>query len=410
MLVHWVWLATRPHVGDHLRRELVDCFGTAEDVCHAGEEELARVGEMSKEAREALLDKDLSQAQEILGRCQQLGIWVISWEDDTYPARLRRIEDPPLVLYGVGTLPDLDEEPVIGVVGTRQPSAYGLEMAREFGYQIAACGGILVSGLAAGIDGTAMEGALLASRPVVGVLAFGPDHIYPRSNAPLFEAVRRNGCLISEYPPGVRPDKWTFPRRNRIISGLSLGVLIVEAPERSGALITARLAAEQGRDVYCIPGAIRRGNCAGSNELLRSRIATAVTCGYDVLEEYESMFPGKLNREGGSRPVPGTVPQAAQRVIPPKKTPAASRPEKLKKKPVDKISDGNYIDQGKPAPELSAQEDLIVQTLQRGPMTMDDLIEESGLLPAQAIGLLTMLEIKGVLRRNSDQKVSLTEK
>ena len=411
MLAHWVWLATRPHVSDLLRRELVDRFGGAEDVYHGEKEDFATLGSLNENVLEALLDKDLSNANRILGRCKEQGIWALTWEDASYPARLRRIEDPPMVLYGLGTLPDLEDVPVIGVVGTRRASAYGLEMAREFGYQIAACGGILVSGLAAGIDGLAMEGALMASKPVVGVLGFGPDHIYPKSNKPLFEAVRRNGCLLSEYPPGIRPDKWTFPRRNRIISGLSLGVLIVEAPEKSGALITAQLAAEQGRDVYCVPGAIRRGNCAGSNALLQSRIASAVTCGYDVLEEYASLFPGKLNREQGMAPVPKAgMNLASQPVIPPKNVSKPPKQEPPTKKTIDKRRTETYIDLDKLQPTLTAQEQQLADLLRQGPKATDDVIEESGLPSSQALAVLTMLEVKGIVRRGVDRKISLAQK
>lgn len=408
MLVHWVWLASCCHINDTLRRDLVEHFGSAEDVYRATKEEIREQFDLKEDALCPLLDKNLSKAQEILGRCHQLGIWLLTWEDETYPAQLRRIEDPPMVLYGVGTLPDLEKRPAIGVVGTRKASAYGLEMAREFGYQISAGGGILVSGLAVGIDGLAMEGALQGGNPVIGVLAFGPDHIYPRSNERLFDGVKHRGCLLSEYAPGVRPDKWTFPRRNRIISGLSQGVLIVEAPEKSGALITAHLALEQGRDVFCVPGAIRQGNCAGSNELLRSRVASAAVCGYDVLSEYESRFPGTIHREKASSPPRTKVcVAAAQPVQAPEKEKKSCTAEKSVKKTIDYSSSAGYIEKKQVHAALSHREQILVDMLQKGPVSLDELLEGCGLSSAQALSALTMLEIRGVIVRSPDRQIRL---
>ncbi len=237
MLIHWIWLATRPDLPDRVKAALLERFYDAEDLYFA---DSAAFEDLSPEARASLGDKDLKEAQKILDACMKRGIGILSFRDAGYPARLKNIADPPVVLYYKGRLPDFDGLPLIGVVGTRRASAYGLTVAKRMGYQIAACGGVVVSGMAFGIDGVAMAAALTAGMPVVGVLGCGADIVYPPSNRALFADTEKNGCILTEFPPGTPPGKWNFPRRNRIISGLSCGVLVVEAPERSGALITAR--------------------------------------------------------------------------------------------------------------------------------------------------------------------------
>ena len=283
--------------------------------------------------------------------------------------------------------------------------------------KIAACGGILVSGLAAGIDGLAMEGALMASKPVVGVLGFGPDHIYPKSNKPLFEAVRRNGCLLSEYPPGVRPDKWTFPRRNRIISGLSNGVLVVEAPKISGALITARQALDQGRDVFVVPGNIDVPTCEGSNELLRQGGILART-GWDVMGEYQALYPDKVvqfDRAGMQSAYPDEV-QRAQ-------APAEERPLKVAQKPalpknkeakdkkvIDNRENPTYIDVEKKPAVRTPQEQAIIGLLKDGPRLTDAVIADCGLSRGEALAVMTILEINGTVRRLPGNLMALNER
>ena len=293
MLIHWIWLATRPHMTDWVKVELVRHFGDAESVYFACD--WSGIEGLTQEGLEALQDRNLKGAEEILAQCDREGLQILTYQDAAYPKRLQNIPDPPLVFYYKGRLPDFDGLPVIGVVGTRRASAYGLTAAKRMGYQIARCGGIVVSGMAAGIDGMSMKGALTAGGTVVGVLGCGADMVYPLSNRSLFADTVRYGCILSEFPPGTPPHKWNFPKRNRIISGLSCGVLVVEAPEKSGALITARQAADQGRDVFVVPGNIDVDTFVGSNRLLRDG-AIAVSSGWDILSEYEGQFPGKIRR------------------------------------------------------------------------------------------------------------------
>ena len=268
MLVHWIWLSTRRSISDRVKAELVRHFQDPEVIYFADAETFSQIENLSDEGKAALADKNLTDAQKILRDCRRENLGILTYQDAAYPARLKNISDPPLVFYYKGRLPDFDGSPLIGVVGTRKASSYGMNAAKKLGYQIARCGGTVVSGMAYGIDGMATRGALSAGMPAVGILGCGADIVYPASNRGLFEDMEQYGCLLSEFTPGTPPMPHNFPKRNRIISGLSCGVLVVEAPEKSGALITAQLALDQGRDVFVVPGNIDVDTFVGSNRLL----------------------------------------------------------------------------------------------------------------------------------------------
>ena len=293
MLVHWIWYASLRGLSLQQKLKLMCRYTDPEDIYNTDfESDLS----LSAEAMAALGDKDLTKSREILKRCSQLRIQIVTYRDAAYPAKLKHISDPPLVLYYKGQLPDFDMQPVVGVVGTRKASLYGKSNAYTMGSSLAACGAMVVSGGAAGIDTEALRGAMTAKLPTVAVLGTGVDVVFPASNRGLFEKIADNGCLISEYPPGTTAQKWHFPERNRIISGLSDALLVVEAPEKSGALITARLALEQGREVYAMPGGVNLAYSAGSNQLLQEG-ASAASTGWDILKHYESRFPEITCRE-----------------------------------------------------------------------------------------------------------------
>lgn len=404
MLVHWIWLATRPHVSDRVKLALVERFRDAEDVYYASQEELSQMEGLTQEAVAGLLDKKLSEAHQILARCSDKKLQVLTWIDGAYPSRLRNIPDPPMVLYYKGTLPLFDEVPVIGAVGTRKASTYGCTVARRMGYQIAACGAIVVSGIAAGIDAAAMKGALEAGGTVVGVLGHGADVIYPAGNRGLFADVERCGCLLSEFPPQTKPSKWTFPKRNRIISGLSNGVLVAEAPARSGALITARQAAEQGRDVFVVPGNIDSPTCIGSNALLRDG-AVAVSSGWDIVSEYEAAYPGRVcHRDGAPEPERTMLKVAQEPVRLEPEQPQNRRPDK---KEIDNGASAPYIDGEKILSSLTQEERGIAEYLRQGPCLTDDVLAHCGGTPGKVLAALTMLEVKGVIRRLPGNLVAL---
>lgn len=415
MLIHWIWLATRSGMTDRVRMALLQHFQDAEDVYFADPAAYTQIKSLSEAGMTAMLDKNLTGAEEILSECAEKGIRILVYGDAEYPARLRNIDDPPVVLYYKGNLPDWAGSPLIGVVGTRHATAYGLTTAKRMGYQIAACGGIVVSGLAFGIDSMAMGGALTAGRPVIGVLGCGADVVYPLSNRHLFEDVEREGCLLTEFPPGTPPNRWNFPKRNRIISGLSCGVLVVEAPEKSGALITAHQAAEQGRDVFIVPGNIDVSSCAGSNALLRDG-ATAVSCGWDVVSEYEYLYPGKVqcNMEPAltkKRKVRQEAPDQAlkvaqnSKILDERKTPKQPREKKV----VDNNASRSYIDAEAKLPALSANEEKIVALVKQGTTLADEIIAQTELPANVVLSSLTMLEIKGVIRRLPGKRVEIKE-
>ena len=418
MLKHWIWFAHRPGLSDRTKAALLRRFSDAEDIFCAGEETFEGMEGISRDGMDALKDKNLRSAEEILEQCGRDRLHILTFGDAAYPEALKHIADPPMVLYYKGQLPDFDAWPVIGVVGTRKASAYGLATARRMGYQIARCGGIVVSGMAYGIDGVAMSGALTAGGKVVGVLGCGADVVYPASNRSLFEDMEQYGCIFSEFAPGTPPLRQNFPRRNRIISGLSNGVLVVEAPEHSGALITARQAVEQGRDVFVVPGNVDQPGCVGSNLLLRDGAIMAST-GWDVVQEYEGMYPGKLHRDGEGYPMTfrlegdpaltrkreKTQPKVAQK----SRIPGESKNlnKEFKKKSIDKTPSPPYSDVNKELPKLSGSEQAIVAALKSGERLVDDVIAETGLATGQLLTALTMLELKGVLKRLPGKRIAL---
>ena len=404
MLIHWIWLATRPDLNDRQKLAVLDALRDPAEVFYAETASFANVEGMTQAGAEALCDKDLTHAKEILNDCVEKGIQICTFHDGAYPVRLKNIADPPLVLYYKGNLTGLDSSPVIGVVGTRKASAYGLTTSKKMGYQIAKCGGILVSGLAEGNDGSAMTGALTAGGMVVGVLGCGVDVVYPPMHRSLYRDTEKNGCLISEFPPKTPPYKWNFPKRNRIISGLSNGVLVVEAPYKSGSLITAREAADQGRDVFVVPGNIDVPTFHGSNALLRDG-AIAVSCGWDVVSEYASLYPDKIRKENGEPIFLSEQEKPLAKVAQKPETPVKKSlfDRKKEKKPIDNGQKKSYSDQQ----NLSAEEKQLLQPLHKGETLVDDLISTSGLPAGKVLSMLTMLQIRGVVELLPGKRVTL---
>ena len=399
MPVYWIWFAQIKGISLFAKRQLLEKFHDPEEIF------LAEKGAFPKEIAEALQEKDLTEAREIYNRCIQLGISILTYGDAVYPERLRNIEAPPMVLYCKGKLPDWQAQPVIGVVGTRKASSYGLQTAHLLGSQIAACGGLVVSGVATGIDALSMEGALDAGKPAVGVLGGGVDVVYPAKNRYLYRRTEENGCLISEYPPGSRPYSWNFLHRNRIISGLSDGVLVVEAPEISGALNTARHAFSQGRDMFAVPGNVGVESCRGSNILLQEG-AYAALSGWDVVKHYETLYPGVVEK----RPVflQNTVHKQQSKVaetaiIPDKQY---QEKEKASKIAIDNREESTYSVINKPSVKLSDQENAVLALLGEVPVIPDSVMDASDLPSGTVQSILTRLAIKGLVQYHPDGRIS----
>lgn len=397
MLLHWLWLAERPGLKDTVKNALVRAFLDPEALFYSKIEDLrqAQIPGLTEEMAQSLLDKDLTSAGKILENCMERQVSVLTMGDPRYPERLRVLGDMPVVLYYKGTVPDFDHTPTVALVGTRRASAYGLRTARRLGAEIAQGGGLVVSGLADGIDSEAMWGALQADGRVTGVLGCGADVVYPRKNRELFSQTERQGCILSQYAPGTPPLKWNFLERNRIISGLSCGTAVIEAPEKSGALSTARHARRQGREVFAVPGNVEDPRFAGSNRLLREG-AIAIGCGRDLLAEYEGMFAPREPRE-----------HSVQESVIPEKIPANPIPKKkLTPKAIDKAAKPLYSDQGPSSPALSEEEHRVVEAIGPGERLVDEVIAQVPFPAGKTLSILTMLELRGIVARDSGKRVS----
>jgi len=392
-LKYWVWLSARPGIGAAAKLRLLEWFGAPEQIFFADEQDYAAVPGLGRGDVSSLLDKSLLSAGRILDDCLERGYRIVTLNDGEYPVRLRNIADPPLVLYIRGRLPVMDEEAAVAVVGTRRCTPYGIKAAERLGYELARHGCLVVTGLARGIDTAAAMGALRAGGRVVGVVGSGLDVVYPPENELLFEDAAAVGALISEYPPGTPAAGEHFPRRNRILSGVSAGVVVVEAPLNSGALITAAYALEQGRDVFSVPGNIDAPTCEGSNKLLREG-AVPVTSGKEIAEEYAALYSGKIRLDRKKTPLSE---RRAEKLAE-----AASVKNRLNtaKKEIDKDNGVEYIDLVKLRESLGADEFKVISSVGPGLRHIDEIIVSTGLQPHTVLSALTMLELGGYVEQS----------
>ncbi len=382
MLKFWLWLTELRGLSNQSRLALLHHFGSPEDVFYADMGQILAVEGLAPEQAALLGDHSLERAEQILGDCQRLGQQILTIGDAAYPDRLRNIYDPPCLLYYQGHLPVFDEEAAVAVVGTRDCTPYGLACGEKLGYGLAAGGGLVVSGLAKGIDAAALRGALRAGGITAGVAGCGLDVRYPYENRYLYDDVAAAGVLISEYPPGTKAMGRHFPARNRILSGLCAATLVVEAPEHSGALITAGTAIEQGRDIYAVPGPIDAPGSVGCNRLIRDG-AGLVMEAWDVLGGYEGRFPGKLQRrEDREQPLPlgGQVrPQAEAKPV----------------APTLDLSQHSLTDDQLALLRLLSEEE---------PALVDDLIETSGIPARRVLSALTVLALEELVAQHSGDR------
>jgi DNA processing protein len=349
---YWVMLSMAAGIGPIRFQRLLDACGGARGAWHASQIKLASTG-LERRSLEALLSLRKTLTPEgTLGRLSALGISTLTLLDPDYPANLREVADPPPVLFVRGRLADSDAT-AVALVGTRRASPYGFAAADRLARDLASAGVTIVSGLARGVDTAAHAAALDAGGRTIGVLGNGLDQVYPAENRRLASRVvdGDRGALVSEFAPGVPPDAANFPRRNRIISGMSTATVIVEAGERSGALITADFALEQGRDVLAVPGSIFNPNSVGTNELLKQG-ATPVTSAEDVLRA--------LGNVSSSTPVEEVAHEL---------------------------------------PTLSAHQTVVYEALSGEPRNIDELIRAAGLRAGEVSAALTMLELTGLARQ-----------
>ena len=385
-LKYWVWLTTVEGLTNHSRWLLLEHFHSPEEIYYAETEQIRLVAGMNS-AQAALLEKkSLQRAAEILVDCAAKDIFVVTVQDAAYPSRLREIYNAPLLLYGKGAMPLFDDEAAVTVVGTRDRTPYGVQVAEELGYELAKQGAVVVSGLAKGIDAAAHRGALRAGGFTAAILGCGVDVVYPAENRRLYEDILATGVLLSEYPPGTRPEGWHFPERNRIMSGLSLATVVVEADRDSGALITARAALEQGRDVFAVPGPIHAPQSRGCNELIRDG-AGLVTCGWDILQEYHNRFAHRLH------PDKAVLPELPE---------GGAGQEVAEAKPVVELP---VLNLAKNRGSLTDDQVQILRALdaEEGKLT-DDIAEELALPVRRVLSAMTMLEIDGYVTQQGARR------
>lgn len=333
-------------------RAMVSVAGSAADLFSMAQDDLVRMFGGKNLTSSLLKQRDTVPWECELARVDSMGARIVTQIDPEYPQQLLEIHDPPLALYVRGSIEKRDKHG-IAVVGTRRPSHYGREAAANLSRQLARTGITVISGLAQGIDTVAHEAALSVQGRTLAVMGSALDCLYPSSNAKLAESIANNGAVISEFPLGRHPDKTTFPMRNRIVSGLSMGVLVVEAGEKSGALITAHQALDQGRSVFAVPGRIDSHLSRGGHALIKKG-AQLVESVDDILHEFEFLLPERIQE--------------------------------------------NSVLRNRPAPELNDDERKIVSLLIDGEQGIDGLIRSSGLKSSQVSSLLIGLEMKRVIR------------
>ena len=386
MLKYWVWLSELKGLRNQTRLALLRRFGDPESIFYADADELLLTDGVERSQLKLLENHDLAPADRILADCQRLDIRLLPLSDAAYPGRLKNIYDPPALLYCKGRLPLLDDLLCVAVVGTRDCTPYGVACAEKLGFGLASGGAAVVSGLAKGIDAAAIRGALRAGGVTVGVVGNGLDVYYPYESHYLYEDVASAGILLSEYPPGTEPASGHFPVRNRIISGLSLAALVVEAPEKSGALITAATALEQGRDVFAVPGPIDAPASVGCNCLIRDG-AGLVSDASDILREYEGRFVLNLKE---IRKQPETLGYQARMAPEPK--------------PVAPTLSLRHSDA-----ELTDDQIAVLKALSdTEPMQVDDLTELVEIPTRRVLSALTVLEIDQYVAQHPGKRYTRT--
>jgi len=353
----WLTLAAAPGIGPRTSARLVERFGSPEGVLAAAPGALGELG-LKPAAIDALRRPDRTWIASVLTWAGQPDAWILAREDPRYPPLLLQIADPPTLLYVRGD-PQLLAEPQVAIVGSRNPTPTGREVTREFARRLAACGLIVTSGLAAGVDGEAHAGALETGK-TIAVLGTGPDRVYPAGHRDLARRIAGQGALVSEFAPGQGPLARNFPRRNRIIAGLSLGTLVTEAALRSGSLITARQAGEQGREVFAVPGSIRNPLARGCHALIRDG-ALLVEEAAEVLSALQLQLRGHL----------AALPSAATALLP--------------------GADG--ADTG--VAGLDPDYRQLLAALGFDPVAPDELISRTGLPAAAVSSMLLVLELGG---------------
>lgn len=412
---YWLWLTCRL---DPRAAWAVFChFGNPERAYFSDPEEYAQIQGLTPGQCDLLKDKSVTAAEEILSRCDNHGIRILTFSDTDFPERLRNIEIPPLVLYLRGRMLRFDDRAVIAMAGTRHASLYGMHHAYRLAQELTQGGALVATGVVVGCDAHAAKGALAANGPLVCVVAGGVDvpYYHTAESQTLLQQVAAHGAVLSEAPPGTPHKGALFARRNAILTGLSVGLLCIEAGSRSGTLAVAALANEQGKDVFAIPANLGAKCSLGTNDLLRQGLAYPVLSGADILSHYTYLLPGSkppeanltrwqvfqpsVGPEAGA-PVPAPTPSAGHSPLdPPAVSPTGSGLQDPPcEKKVDTASDTSYIELLDASGPWSEEERTLLTALVPGPATVESLIAHTGLPAGLVSATLTMLAVAGAVQ------------
>ena len=391
-LKYWLWLTTRKGLGAVGALTVLDHLVTPERAYYGTEEDFASLP-LSAFARRSLLDKSLDEPNRVLDDCDRLGMQVMTFQDAAYPQRLRLLADPPAVLYIKGRSFLFDEEAAVAIVGMRRCTAQGQARAERFAMDLSRAGALVVSGMAEGIDSRAVTGALKGGGPVVSVLAGGADRVFPRENRRLYEDVAAAGALISEYPPGTAHKGDHFNPRNRILSGLCLGVLAVECEPQGGTMLTVNHALEQGREVYAVPIGLDEGSARGTNALIRDGKAKLVERADDILEDFAGLFPTKL---AGTAPLPLEVARA--RLSPPEDRATKNIPQAAQ------ASGREVVPRGQQKSRFTDDELAILAASAQDALVVDELVERTQIPAKRVLSALTMLQLQGAIEEQPGRR------
>ena len=371
-----------PGIGNHTIRRLLAAFGSAEKSLAATSEELAQIDGLTPDVRQQLIDgrshAPLAQELELI---EQHQCHIVTINDDAYPPLLKQIHDPPVLLYIIGEFP-LQNAPSIAIVGSRSPTGYGKTISHQLSHQLAERGITVVSGFARGIDTCVHRGALEAGGHTIAVFGCGLSIIYPETNRALATEIIESGALISEFPMTMPPRGNNFPRRNRVISGLTLGTLVVEASDRSGSLITARHAAEQGREVFAVPGQIFSNVSRGTHSLINQG-ATLINSVDDLLDALPQDYTKILG---------GESPEATRQPPPSKRSDKVAPPQSAEEKSAP-------VPQPKAELNLTPDEQTVLSVIDTSSIHIDEITRVTQLPIGKVSSLLVMLELKGIVQQ-----------
>lgn len=337
-----------PEIGIKRLRKLLEIFETPEKILKISYEKLVEIQGFGPVIAQKIVGLQYNNISEEISKAEKLGLKIITYQDNSYPDLLKNIYDPPILLYVKGDFKNYNPELAIGIVGTRNPSFYGIENTEYFSQNLAKLGFCIISGMAKGVDAFAHKAALKENAVTIAVMGSGFDNIYPNSNRDLVEKIAQKGAVITEFPLLTKPIPLNFPRRNRIISALSKSIFVIEAGQNSGALITADFALEQSKDVYALPGRIDSVNSFGTNELIKQG-AKMVCCLEDIVEDFQM--------------------------------------------PKNKQTPELFLE------SLSCEEMSLYNIITKQPIEIDDVIIQTGFDYAKVSSLLTGLELRKIIKK-----------